>query len=252
MPFGGYFDTYFESIYRPAILAAGLHPRRADDLFRPSAIVSDIWQETRKAKVLLADLSERNANVFYELGLAHAIGKPVILVTSSMDFVPFDLRSLRVLAYDKNRHDWGADLKAGITNAIKETLAEPLKAIPSTFIATDAAAVTTHATEDEKRVAEVREELNRLREEFNRMVSLLMSTPIGQQSLFTPTYTSLLGPFRNPGLQRCYEEASRRIEAGDSSAMVYHNLTTQQHLTPSEATMVITAAIERSKTGGNQ
>ena len=107
MPFGGWFDDYYSTVFVPAIEKAGLESRRADDLYRPSTIVSDIWKFTMKAKLVLADLSEKNANVFYELGLAHALAKPVILVVEPMDDVPFDLRALRVLQYDKNDPNWG-------------------------------------------------------------------------------------------------------------------------------------------------
>jgi len=57
MPFGGWFDIYFDSIYCPAIKAAGLTPRRADDLYRPSPVVNDIWDLTQRAKIILADLT---------------------------------------------------------------------------------------------------------------------------------------------------------------------------------------------------
>jgi hypothetical protein len=127
MPFGGWFDRHYEEIYRPAVEAAGLKSRRADDLYRPSAIVHDIWELTKKAKIILADLSGKNPNVFYELGLAHARAKPAILVTESMDDVPFDLRALRVIAYDRNRSDWGFDLKTRIENSIREVLASPFE-----------------------------------------------------------------------------------------------------------------------------
>src|SRR5687767_13683863 len=68
MPFGGWLDDYYTDIYCPAIKAAGLAPHRADDLFRPSTIVNDIWAYTKKARLVLADLSGKNPNVFYELG----------------------------------------------------------------------------------------------------------------------------------------------------------------------------------------
>jgi hypothetical protein len=102
MPFGGWFDDYYLSVFKPGIEDAGMQPHRADDLFRPGSITNDIWAYTRKAKIILADLTERNPNVFYELGLAHAIGKPAILVVDDIDSVPFDLRNLRVIEYDKN------------------------------------------------------------------------------------------------------------------------------------------------------
>ena len=65
MPFGGWFDDYYESIYKPAIEKAGLKPRRADDLYRPSTIVNDIWSCTKESKLVLADLTGKNPNVFY-------------------------------------------------------------------------------------------------------------------------------------------------------------------------------------------
>src|ERR1041384_2996075 len=76
MPFGNWSDHYYEEVYVPAIESAGLIARRADDLYRPSAIVNDIWSLTKEARVILADLSGKNPNVFYELGLAHAIARP--------------------------------------------------------------------------------------------------------------------------------------------------------------------------------
>src|SRR5690349_20368297 len=76
MPFGGWFDDYYDDLYCPAIRAAGLEPKRADDLYRPSTIINDIWSYTQSAKIILADLTGKNPNVFYELGLAHALAKP--------------------------------------------------------------------------------------------------------------------------------------------------------------------------------
>jgi hypothetical protein len=99
-PFGGWFDGYHGDVFKPAISAAGLHPCRADDLYRPSSIIHDIWDYVQKAEILLADLTGKNPNVLYELGLAHALGKPVVMVTQSLEDVPFDLRNLRVIAYD--------------------------------------------------------------------------------------------------------------------------------------------------------
>jgi hypothetical protein len=64
MPFGGWMDGYYETIYTPAIEAAGLETHKADDLFRPSTIVNDIWAYTKRAKLLLAVLSGKNPNVF--------------------------------------------------------------------------------------------------------------------------------------------------------------------------------------------
>ena len=133
MPFGGWRDTYYVDVFKPAIEAAGLVPRRADDLYRPGTIINDIWMYTKQARLILADLSSKNPNVLYELGLAHAIAKPAILVTESVDDIPFDLRALRVIEYDKNAPNWGDILKQSITKSIAEVLSAPMKAILPTI-----------------------------------------------------------------------------------------------------------------------
>lgn len=78
-PFGGHLGTYYESIFKPAIQQAGLVPVRADDdIFATGKIMDQVWRGIRQAKVLVAELTSKNPNVFYELGLAHALEKPVI------------------------------------------------------------------------------------------------------------------------------------------------------------------------------
>lgn len=164
MPFGGWFDKYYFEIYVPAIEDAGFEAKRADDLYRPGNIVNDIWNYTKTAKVILADLTNKNPNVFYELGLAHAISKPAVLITASMDDVPFDLRSLRVIEYDKNSPKWGEVLQAKITKALVETLGSPEEAIPPTFLE-----VTKNerikVTPEGKEMLELRKEFDSLKRE---------------------------------------------------------------------------------------
>lgn len=133
IPFTSPFDLYYETIYKPAIKAADLVPVRADDLFRPSVIVADFWKMIQDAAVLLAELTTKNANVFYELGLSHAIGKPVVLISETMADVPFDLQQLRVILYDKDDPAWGHKLGNEITASLKETLESPIEAIPTIF-----------------------------------------------------------------------------------------------------------------------
>lgn len=164
MPFGGWFDKYYIEIYIPAIEAAGFEAKRADDLYRPGNIVNDIWIYTKEATVLLADLTNKNPNVFYELGLAHAITKPAVLITASMDDVPFDLRSLRVIDYDKNSPNWGELLQDRITKALLETLKNPKDAIPPTFFEVDKTEKIKVSAES-KELLEIRNELNLIKRE---------------------------------------------------------------------------------------
>jgi len=135
MPFGGYFDSYYTEIYSIAIEEAGFNAKRGDDLFGAGGnIVSQIWNYTQNANVVLADLTTKNANVFYELGLAHAITKPVVLIAASMEDVPFDLRSLRIIIYDRFAANWGTKLSADIVKALKDVYNNPEDSIPPTFL----------------------------------------------------------------------------------------------------------------------
>ncbi|MGE3975407.1 MAG: hypothetical protein AB7F59_12860, partial [Bdellovibrionales bacterium] len=91
MPFGEYHDMYFNELYSPAIKDAGLDAERADGIFTTGTVMEQIWDRIKKASVLVAELTGKNPNVFYELGLAHSHGNPVILIAGSLDDVPFDL-----------------------------------------------------------------------------------------------------------------------------------------------------------------
>jgi hypothetical protein len=73
---------------------------RADDLFTDRSIVSDIWSSICAARLVLADCSERNPNVFYEIGVSHAIGKPTLLISRAIEDIPFDIQHLRCLLYE--------------------------------------------------------------------------------------------------------------------------------------------------------
>lgn len=133
MPFGPWMDAYYREIYVPAIREAGLEPVRADELFSTGSVIEQIWEQISRAKVLLADLTDKNANVFYELGLAHAANKPVVFTTGSLDDVPFDLRHLRIALYDIRDPSWGEKLKTSLAVYLKAAKADPAKSVPQPF-----------------------------------------------------------------------------------------------------------------------
>lgn len=133
MPFGQWMDNYYREVYVPAIREAGLEPIRADELFSTGSVIEQIWEQISRAKVLLADLTGKNANVFYELGLAHAAQKPVVFTTGELEDVPFDLRHLRVAVYDVRDPSWGDKLRSTLSVYLKAAKAEPSKSVPQPF-----------------------------------------------------------------------------------------------------------------------
>lgn len=74
MPFSGQFNDIYRQIYVPAIRKVGLEPLRADDIYDNQPIIQDIKQSIQNATVVLAEVTGRNPNVNYELGMAHALG----------------------------------------------------------------------------------------------------------------------------------------------------------------------------------
>lgn len=133
MPFGAWFDRYYQEIYVPAIKEAGFEAIRADELFTTGSVVEQIWDQIQKSKLLLADLSGKNPNVFYELGLAHAARKPVVFTASNVDDVPFDLRHLRVKIYDIREPEWAPRLRQSIADYLRNAIKGPGKSIPHPF-----------------------------------------------------------------------------------------------------------------------
>lgn len=99
MPFSEGFRPIYTDIIKPVVEQFGITCVRADDLYGPKAIIEDIWKLINEAKVVIADVTGKNANVFYEIGLAHAVGKEVIIMSQDIEDVPFDLRHLRCLIY---------------------------------------------------------------------------------------------------------------------------------------------------------
>ena len=116
MPFSApWSDRIWNRHLRPIIEASGFSCKRSDDFFAPGIVVEDIWSEIVSADVLVADLTGRNPNVFYELGLAHAVGIPVILLTQ--DEASFDVAHWRQIRYADNSDGYDR-FQAGVSAAL--------------------------------------------------------------------------------------------------------------------------------------
>ena len=134
-PFAPPYGDYYEKILKPAIEKTGLQPVRADaEIFGSGKIMDQVWRGLNAAKVLVAELTTRNPNVFYELGLAHALNKPVVLVSSNEPDVPFDLQHIRVIYYDVTDPFWGTKLIEKVAENILSALTNPEEAIFKTAV----------------------------------------------------------------------------------------------------------------------
>ncbi len=129
-PFASPYGDYYEKIFKPAIEKTKLLPVRAyAEIFGTGKIIDQVCRGINTAKVLVAELSTRNPNVFYELGLAHALHKPVVLVSSNEPDVPFDLQHIRVIYHDVTDPFWGQKLIDKVAENILSALTKPEEAI---------------------------------------------------------------------------------------------------------------------------
>src|SRR2546422_1068091 len=102
MPFDPAFNSVHLAIKR-AVTLAGLTPLRADDEFLTRSALEKILRGIAEAEVVIADMTGRNANVFYEVGIAHTVKENVVLLAQNVSSdLPFDLRHIDHLAYENH------------------------------------------------------------------------------------------------------------------------------------------------------
>ena len=100
MPFGEDWSNDVYHVIKKTGEGCGFRVRRADDFFEPNIVINDIWRAINCAGLILADITVHNANVFYELGIAHTLGKRVVLLRQGGgEAAPFDLAVWRYFEY---------------------------------------------------------------------------------------------------------------------------------------------------------
>lgn len=99
MPFDPSFDDVYQLGIKDACKQAGMYCERVDEQLFNERILDRIYNQISKADIIIADMSGRNANVFYETGYAHGLGKRVVLLTKNAEDIPFDLKDYPHIVY---------------------------------------------------------------------------------------------------------------------------------------------------------
>ena len=118
MPFAQQLAPIYENHIKEVASALDLSVSRADDFFAANSIVSDIWAAIYGSRVVIADCTGLNPNVFYEIGISHTVGRPTILISQSIDDVPFDLRHIRCIVYEYTPRGM-TTFNEALTNALR-------------------------------------------------------------------------------------------------------------------------------------
>ena len=128
-----WFSPELRPVYEDHILKVtkSLHltTKRADEFYGAHHIMADVWEAINSARVVIADCTGKNPNVFYEMGMAHTLGKTVIMITQNRADVPFDVQDTRYILYEYTPPGM-KQFQSTLAQALKEELkgdSEPTK-----------------------------------------------------------------------------------------------------------------------------
>ena len=126
MPFDEDFDAVYKDFIKLVMEEVGFGVVRADEIKGQNNILRDVIKGIAQSDLIVADMTGANANVFYELGIAHALRKSVIHITQNRDDSPFDIEAYRSLEYDTHFSEIGK-AKESLSKLAKDFLEETAK-----------------------------------------------------------------------------------------------------------------------------
>ncbi len=125
MPFAAEFDDVYSTVKDSiASVDDSLHVIRLDEVRAAGSITQDLVEMIRESTLCVADVTGANPNVMWEVGFAAALGKPVIAITQQNGVLPFDIKDVRTLKYDRN----------SLAKTLRNQLAEALRATLELYI----------------------------------------------------------------------------------------------------------------------
>lgn len=118
-------DLVLKFIVRPIVEKHGYKAIRADEIDKPGMITSQLIQHIVNDPLVIADLTDRNPNVFYELAIRHAIRKPLVQMIRKGELLPFDVAGTRTIPYDHTDLESVESVKIEISKQIEALDEDP-------------------------------------------------------------------------------------------------------------------------------
>ena len=177
-------DQVLRHIIRPAVETKGYTAIRADEISEPGIITSQVIQHIVDDPLIVADLTERNPNVFYELAVRHAIRKPFIQIIDKGESIPFDVAATRTVFVDHHDLDNVEIAKTEIVEQIitlesdSSTLETPIS------VSLDLQTLRRSGNPGERSLADVLSELSGIRSalaEFEERISASSGGPTSRR-----------------------------------------------------------------------
>jgi hypothetical protein len=123
MQFSSPYNELYDDVIKEVCKEFKLQVLRGDETYGPGLILSDITKQINESKIIIAEISPANPNVFYEVGYAHALNKPTILIADKTTKLPFDVSPFRTLFYE-NTIPGKKKIEEGLRKHIEAVLSE--------------------------------------------------------------------------------------------------------------------------------
>jgi hypothetical protein len=156
-------DQVLKHVITPAVVALGYRPVRADQISEPGMITSQVIQHIVDDPLVVADLTERNPNVFYELAIRHAIRKPLVQIIRKGDAIPFDVAGTRTIHVDHRDLDSVEAAKAEIQAQVKSLETDSSRLESPISVALDLQTLRASTDPEQRSMADVLASLSELR-----------------------------------------------------------------------------------------
>jgi uncharacterized protein (DUF983 family) len=164
-------DQVLKHIIRPSVEACGYEAIRADEIDKPGLITSQVIQHVVTDPLVVADLTETNPNVFYELAIRHAIKRPLVQIIQKGERIPFDIAGTRTIHVDHQDLDSVASAREDIGRQIKELEADPNSIETPISVSLEIQSLRESENPNDRNLAEVVSELTEIRGGLDKILS---------------------------------------------------------------------------------
>jgi hypothetical protein len=156
-------DQVLKHIITGPVEQLGYEVIRADKISEPGIITTQIIEHIVEAALVIADLTEKNPNVFYELALRHAIRKPLVQMIKKGEVIPFDVAATRIIQFDLHNLDSVAAAKDDILSQVKSLEAGKSEVHNPISVSLDLKVLKESGNIEERSLADVVEAISDLR-----------------------------------------------------------------------------------------
>lgn len=170
-------DQVLKHIIRPAVEACGYDAIRADQIDKPGIITSQVIQRVVGDPLVIADLTETNPNVFYELAIRHAIRKPLVQLIKKGDRIPFDVAGTRTIQVDHHDLDSVESAKQEIIKQINALENDQTEIETPISVSLDLQLLRQSENPEERSLADVLATVSEVRSSLAKIESRLGSKP---------------------------------------------------------------------------